>query len=108
MTVLTAPTGLIAIDGELVPRRRGFAHRSEPVTCLKGHVIDERGYLRDGWGTPPCPDGCGMAILIVSAYNGFQFRADLTEQEAAAIDDRGWRLGEVLKYTGSAIGERVG
>jgi hypothetical protein len=107
MTALTAPEGLIAIAGELVPRRRGFAHRSEPVKCLKDHTIEARGYLLDGWSTPHCPE-CDMAMVIVSSYNGFQFRADLTAEEATEISARGWRLGEVLRYTGAAIGERVG
>lgn len=107
MTALTAPVGLIAIGGELVPRRRGFAHRSEAVTCVNGHVIEDRAYLHDGWSTPPCPE-CDMAVVIMAAYNGFQFRADLTAEEASEISARGWRLGEVLKYTGAAIGERVG
>lgn len=106
-SVLVAPAGLIDIAGKRLPRRRGFAHRSEPVKCVEGHTIEERAHLLDGWSTPSCPE-CGMAIVIVSAYGGFQFRADLTAEEATEIHARGWRLGEVLRYTGSAIGERVG
>jgi len=103
---LTAPRGLMQVDGKLVMRGCGVAHRSKPLVCWRSHVVEERPYLVEGVGIPPCPH-CDLAVYVVSMHGGYQLRADLTAEEALEIRGRAWRLGDVLKYVGAEMAERV-
>ena len=109
-SVLTAPRGLMLISGKYVIRIVGVQHWTKPLVCYYKHVIAERPTLVQGVDIPRCPE-CGMGVYVMSMHDGFQLRADLTEAEAREITGRslggGLRVGDVLKYVGAELDDRV-
>ena len=103
---LTAPRGLMPIDGKLVLRGCGIQHWTQPLVCRNGHVMAEHPSLVEGVDIPRCPD-CGFGVYIVSMHGGYQLRADLTREEAHEIRRGAWRIGDVMRYVGAELGERV-
>ena len=109
-SVLTAPRGLMLVNGHLVIRMVGVQHWTKPLVCYYKHTIEERPTLVQGVDIPRCAV-CGMAVYIMSCHDGFQLRADLTPEEAREITGRslggGLRVGDVLKYVGAELDDRV-
>ena len=107
-SVLTAPRGLMLVSGQLVLRGTGITHWSQPLICRQGHVMQEHSSQVEGVDIPRCP-ACDFGIYIVSMHAGYQFRADLTAEEAHEIRMKrsAWRIGDVMRYVGAELGERV-
>lgn len=105
-SVLTAPRGLMPLDGKLVPRGRGIQHWSQALVCRNSHVMAEHPPLVEGVEISRCAE-CGFGVYIVSVFGGYQLRADLTAEEAGEIRRGSWRIGDVMRYVGAELGERV-
>ena len=105
-SVLTAPRGLMLLDGQLVLRGCGIQHWTSPLVCRNTHLMAAHPTLVEGVDIPRCPV-CGFGVYVVSMFGGFQFRAHLTAEEAGEIRRGAWRIGDVMKYLGADLDERV-
>lgn len=113
------PAGLIRVDGKLVVPRRGWVRSSEPLTCLRGHVIHENvATLHEGSGTwwckhkPAVGQGeCGLMVYLLvfpSVGTGKRRRwcADVTYEHMQYMEKHELDFEQMMEYLDATFPRR--
>jgi hypothetical protein len=111
MTTPPSPVGLIRVDGQFVVPRRGWVQPTEPLTCLRGHIVHENiATLHEGSGTWWCKHKasanqgeCGLMIyLLVFPSGGTRRRrrwaADVTYEDMRHIEQQEMEFEQIMEY----------
>lgn len=107
---MTAPKGLITVNGRVRVRRAAFVIHPRELTCIEGHRIHERARIsEDGyvWCTHKERAGaieCGAILwLFVVPQRGERrklFAADVTADEMREWERRHLEVDDILRILG--------